>query len=150
MGAKLLFGQFCLENFILTRMHSSRMRTARSSSHHGGVSIPLWRRHPWSRHPPHWSRPSLSRHPPARSPSTSPLAVGLDQIPRNLPLGCWPGDPPGQIPLNFPLGCGPGNLQSMLGYHTPHPGYLLQGMLGYHPPCGQTDPCKNIQFTESG
>ena len=80
--------------------------------------------------------------PLARSPSTSPLAVGLDQIPLNFPLGCGPGpDPPqlppwlwastrspstsplavglDQIPLNFPLGCGPGKLQGMLGYHPP-------------------------------
>ena len=69
-----------------------------------------------------------------RSPSTSPLAVGLDQIPLNFPLGCGPGDPPSQIPLNFPLGCGPGNLQGMLGYHPPTRD-LLQGMLGYHLQC---------------
>ena len=29
-----------------------------------------------------------------RSPSTSPLAVGLDQISLNFPLGCGPGRPP--------------------------------------------------------
>ena len=29
-----------------------------------------------------------------RSPSTSPLAVDLDQIPLHFPLGCGPGDPP--------------------------------------------------------
>ena len=83
-----------------TRMHSSRMHTARSSSRHGGKgglhTLP-WSRPPWNRHPPEQAPP-----PPARSPSTSPLAVGLDQI-----------------PLNFPLGCGPGNLQGMLGYHPP-------------------------------
>ena len=68
--------------------------------------------------------------------STSPLGVGLDQIPLNFPLGCGSGpDPPqlppwvwawtrspstsplgvglDQIPLNFLLGCGPG---------TPPPG----------------------------
>ena len=39
-----------------------------------------------------------------RSPSTSPLGVGLDQIPLNFPLGCRPGPDP----LNFPFGCGPG------------------------------------------
>ena len=90
-----------------TRMHSNRVRTARSSSRHGGG---VWA----------WTR----------SPSTSPLGVGLDQIPLNFPLGCGPGpDPPqlppwvwawtrppstsplgvglDQIPLNFPLGCEP-------------------------------------------
>ena len=106
-----------------TRMHSSRMRTACSSSRQGGVSIP-----PWSRHPPAADTPSWSRHPPAagtlpleqtppkqtppragtpwpdlrqlppwvwawtRSPSTSPLGMGLDQIPLNFPLGCGPGE----------------------------------------------------------
>ena len=40
-----------------------------------------------------------------RSPSTSPLGVGLET--------------PQPDPLNFPLGCGPGNLQGMLGYHPP-------------------------------
>ena len=42
--------------------------------------------------------PSPSRHPLARSPSTSPLAVGLDQIPLNFPLGCGPGPDPPQLP----------------------------------------------------
>ena len=46
-------------------MHSSRMRTAHSSRHGGGL---------------------------ASSPSTSPLGVGLDHIPLNFPLGCGPGD----------------------------------------------------------
>ena len=36
--------------------------------------------------------------PPARSPSTSPLGVGLDQISLNFPLGCWPGPDPPQLP----------------------------------------------------
>ena len=77
-------------------MHSSRMRTASSSSRHGGGSPQAL----------------------ARSPSTSPLGVSLDQISLNFPIGCGPGpDPPqlppwvvglDQIPLNFPLGCGPG------------------------------------------
>ena len=137
-----------------TRMHSSRMRTTRSSSRHGGVStsppeqatpleqVPPPRQIPLNFLPgcgPGLDPPQL---PPwvwawTRSPSTSPLGVGLDQI-----------------PLNFPLGCGPGNLQGMLGYHIP-PGDLLQGMQGYHlqcmlgsppPPCGQTHTCKNISF----
>ena len=58
-------------------MHSSRMHTARSS-----------------RHPP-----------PARSPSTSPLGVGLDQIPLNFPLGHGPGPDSPQLPLGY----GPGD-----------------------------------------
>ena len=62
-------------------MHSSRMRTACSSSRQGvgvgllggGVGV-------------------------ASSPSTSPLVVGLDQIPLNFPLGCGPGPNPPQLP----------------------------------------------------
>ena len=81
--------------------------------------------------PPEQAPPPLLARSPSTSslgvgldqiPSTSPLAVGLDQIPLNFPLGCGPGDPPpSQIPLNFLLGCGPGNLQGMLGYHPPRP-----------------------------
>ena len=134
-------------------MHSSRMRTTRSSSRHGGVSTPPpgagipQEQAPLQeqatlrgRHPPR------SRNLPGQIPLNFPLGVGLDQIPLNFPLGCGPGpdslnfllgcgpgDPPGQIPLNFPLGCGPGNLQGMVGYHPP--GVLLQGMLGYHLQC---------------
>ena len=126
------------------------MRTARNSSHHGGL------------HPPEQAPPL------ARSPSTSPLgvgldqiplnfplAVGLDQIPLNSPLGVGLETPPlGQIPLNFPLECGPGNLQGMLGYHTPSwrpaarhagiPPAMHDGIAP--PPCGQTHTCKNITF----
>ena len=112
-----------------TRMHSSRKRTACSSSCHGGFP-----HSPQSRYPPRAGTPQ-SR-------------VLLSQMPLNFPLGCGPGpDPPqlppwlwawtrspsisplavglDQIPLNFPLGCGPGNLQGMLGYHTPPPRDLL-------------------------
>ena len=125
-------------------MHSSRMRTACSSSCNGvGLHTP-----PPEQAPPLEQAPLPDQALPwldplhlppwvwawTRSLSTSPLAVGLDQIPLNFNLGCGPGDPPGQIPLNFPLGCGPGNLQGMLGYHPP-PGDLLQGMLGYHLQC---------------
>ena len=86
---------FLINIFTLsTRMHSSRMRTAHSSSRHGGwVSTP-----------------------PGKIPLKFPLGVGLDQIPLNFPLGCGPAlDPPqlppwvwglDQIPLNFPLGVG--------------------------------------------
>ena len=81
---------------------------------------------PWNRHPP-----PQSRHPLARSPSTSPLAVGLDQI-----------------PLNFPLGCGPGNLQGMLEYHPPprrpaarHARIPPAMHAGIAPPCEQNHRC---------
>ena len=85
------------------------MRTARSSSHRGGVST----RHPPDQAPPRIRHPEpgtpKSRNPPrdeaphpgsgtppgpGRSPSTSPLGVGLDQIPLHFAFGCGPGDPP--------------------------------------------------------
>ena len=121
-------------------MDSSRMRTVRNSSRLLGGSLhppsgpgrplgtrdtpldqgdsPRPGRAPWADPPqlPPWLWAWTG------SPSTSPLAVGLDLIPLNFPLGCGPGDPPPrQIPLNFPLGCGPGNLQGMLAYPTPPP-----------------------------
>ena len=106
-------------------MHSSRMRTAHSSSHWGVGAWPVQLPHlVWA-----WNR----------SPSTSPLGVGLDQIPLNFPLGCGPGtDPPqlpplvvglDQIPLNFPIGCGPGDpsrtRHTPRTRHPPRPGTLL-------------------------
>ena len=84
---------------ITTRMHSSRMRTARSSSHRGGglVLIPL--NFPLGC----WPRPDPPQFPPLVwawiwSPSISPLGVGLDLIPLNFPLGCGPGPDPPQFP----------------------------------------------------
>ena len=65
-------------------MHSSRMRTTRSSSCHGGISTPLRADTPWSRHNP--------------PPEQAPPGVGLDQIPLNLPLGFIPGPDPPQLP----------------------------------------------------
>ena len=67
------------QNSWQTRMHSSRMRTARSSSRHGGCG-------------------------PGPDPPQLPLGCrpGLD--PLNFPLGCGPGPDPPQLPL----GCGPG------------------------------------------
>ena len=74
-----------------TRMHSSRMRTARSSSQvfssvHAGI------------------------HPLGVGLET-PLGVGLE-IPPGVSLETRPGQTP-----QFPPGCGPGNLQGLLGYH---------------------------------
>ena len=77
------------EIFINTRMHSSRMRTARSSSHRGGGlhQAPSWdqappqdqapfqdQAPPWTRHPPRSRPPSPgtgtppTRHPPEQEP----------------------------------------------------------------------------------
>ena len=66
------------------------MCTTRRSSRHGGGGSP----------PP---RPDPTQIPPwvwawTRSPSTSPLDVGLDQIHLNFPLGCGPGPDPPQLP----------------------------------------------------
>ena len=69
---------FISQDVLITRMHSSRMRTARSSSHHGGGRGEGLNT-PWSRHPPE---------------QAPPLAAGTP----------WSRHPPGQIPLNFPLG----------------------------------------------
>ena len=126
-------------------MHSSRMRTTRSSSRHGGGGL----------------------HPPASSPSTSPLGVGLEQIPINFPLGCGPGPDPPELspwlwawrPLNFSLGCGPGNLQGMLGYKPSHPPPrpaathagippAMHAAIAHPPVKRITDTCKNITFPQ--
>ena len=74
-------------------MHSRRMGTTRSSHHREGLHSPS----PGADHPP-------EQAPRDRSSSTSPLAVGLNQIPSTSPLAVGLD----QIPLNFPLGCGPG------------------------------------------
>ena len=69
------------------------MRTTRSSSRPGGSPPGP----PLSRHPPRPGTP-LEQAPHTRSPSTSPLAVGLDQIPLNFPLSCGPWPDPPQFP----------------------------------------------------
>ena len=137
-------------------MHSSRMHTACSSSCWGEpgqfpLNFPLGC----------GSGPDLPQLPPwvwawTRSPSTSPLGVGLDQIHLNFPLGCGPGpDPPVTSPLvvgldqtsrtcaHTPLGCGPPDqapsrtrppdqVHHLLGPRTP---------LTRHPPRPHTPPC---------
>ena len=147
-------------------MHSSRMRTARSSSRLLGGEVCLsacWDTHlgvgleptdqVWAWNPPH----------PGQTPQLPPVwawrlpCVGLETPQvwawRPPPSRCGPGNSPQARPLNFPPGCGPGDLHGMLGYHPPPGdlqgmlGYHLQCMLGYHPPPrGQTDMCKNITF----
>ena len=74
-----------------TRMHSSRMHTARSSSSSWGVCLSAC----WDTPPQVWAW-------------GSPLGVGLET-------------PPPARPLKLPLECGPGNLQGMLGYQPPPP-----------------------------
>ena len=59
----------CVKTYF-TRMHSSRMRTARSSSRRGGGGSP---------------------HTPKQAPP-------LEQTPLNFPLGCGPGPDPPQLP----------------------------------------------------
>ena len=111
---------------FITRMHSSKMRTARSNSRQvcgGGFCLGA----------------CLDTPPPGCGPGAPPPGVGLETVP-------WPD------PSSSPLGVGletckacwdtpSRDLQGMLGYH-------LQGMLGYHAatPHGQTDTCKNITF----
>ena len=65
------------ELHFITRMHSRRMRIARSSSHRGGL--------PQDQAPPPGPGIPRSRHPPR-------------QIPLNFPLGCGPGPDPSQLP----------------------------------------------------
>ena len=110
-------------------MHSSRMRTARSSSRisrggsasvHPGIPTPLTAgtprsRPPSSRHPPSGSRPPMSRHP-----------LGAD-----TPLPPWEQTPQEQT---HP----PGSRQPSRS--TPPRSRL---------PCGQTHACKNITFATS-
>ena len=103
-------------------MHSSRMGTARSSSHHGGVglgvgqdSIPL--NFPLGCGP----GPDPPQLPPwvwawTRSPSTSPLGVGLETC-----KACWDQAPP----------------------RTRHP------PRDQAHPCGQTHTCKHITLPQT-
>ena len=133
-------------------MHSSRMRTARSSSrllggggsasvHVGippgvGLETPLV----WA-----WRPPCVGLE--------TPLGVAW------RPSGCGPGDPPdhtpqppslgygpreGQTPQLPPWECGPGDLQGMLGYHpwrlARHAGIPPAVYAGIPPPpCEQND-----------
>ena len=85
---------------ILTRMHSSRMCTARSSSRPEGVST---------------SHPPGSRPPPEQTPLRLGTPLGADPLDQAPP-------PPEQTPPNqAPLlqGMLRYHLQCMLGYHPP-------------------------------
>ena len=98
-----------------TRMHSSRMRTSRSSScllgGGGGLSASVHAGiHPWA-----WTSPSRPGPPPPRHRHGHP-PLGWAWTPQ-----VWAWTPPMARPPNPPLGPGPR-----------HP-----------PPRGQTDRCKN-------
>ena len=158
-------------------MHSSGIRTARSSSRQGresasvhvGIDPWLWAwshsgcgpAGPPSQIPLNFSLGCGPGDPPgcgpgnpplARSPSTSPLGVGLEtppgQIPLNFPLGCGPGDPPpSQIPSNSLLGVGLETCKAC--WDTTHPlpqrpaarhaGIPPAMHAGIPPPCEQND-----------
>ena len=127
-----------------TRTHSSRMRSARSSSHLlGGACLPQC----MLGYTPHRCGPGdipqvetprvWTWRPPMPNPLNFPYGCGPGDSPGQtpqLPLGCGPGDPsspdptspwvwawrlplPQVRPLNLPPGCGPGDLQGMLGYY---------------------------------
>ena len=136
---------------MTTRMHSSRMRTARSSSRRDGEG-------------------SASVHAgidPHQVWAWRPLGCGRGDTPQpdppQLPPWVWAWRPPWPDPLNFPLGCGPGDTPGQIPStspwvsawrppwpdppelpppgvgletckacwdSTPSPGDLLQGMLG--------------------
>ena len=113
-GANSLHFPKIYEKLHETRMHSSRMRTARSSSCPGGLSTrhPLGSRPPTPKsRPPRPSNPSPTRHPPAaRHAGIAPSCCKACWD--TTCNACWDSTPV---------------LQGMLGYH-------LQGMLGYHTP----------------
>ena len=102
-------------------MHSSRMHTARSSSHllgEGGVCLSVcWNTPPGvglETHPQVWAwRPpwEWAWRPPRYGPGAPPP-------------GCVSGNPQAR-PLNFPLGCGPGDPPKP-DLSTPPPGVGLE------------------------
>ena len=148
-------------------MHSSRMCTARSSSHHRGSL------HPPSQIPLDFPLgcgpgPDPPKFPPwlwawTISSSISPLAVGLDQIPLNFPLGCGPGPYPPQFPPWLWAYTDPPKLPPWVWAPMPHPPGSRPSQeqppppsrhsqdqtppgAGTPPPRGQTHTCKNITF----
>ena len=115
-----------------TRMHSSRMHTACSSSHLLGEEgcLPqcmLGYTHTPTTHPHVGLETPLGvgLETPQPDPSTFPLGVGLETPwpdPSTSPW-VWAWRPHIARPLNLNPGCGPRDLQGMLGYH-PHPSPL--------------------------
>ena len=108
-----------LLNLNLTRIHSSRMRTARSSSHPGGVST---------------SHPLRSRHPLSRARHLRDQATPHNQVPS------WDQALPKQAPPSrHPRA---GTPQDQAPPRTRHPP-------GPDPPVNRiSDTCKNITFPQ--
>ena len=107
----------------LTRMHSSRIHAAHSSSHLlGGLPQCMLGYPPGCgpRDPPQVWAWQPSRVWAMRSPAGCGPGDPLGRTPQ-LPPWVWTWRPSSQParPLNFPTGCGPGDLQCMLGYHPP-------------------------------
>ena len=150
---------------LQTRMHSSRMCTARGSSRQLGFCLTAC----WDAQPPGCGPgdpPSCGPgYPPGCGPGDlpgcgpgdhpgvgletpqSPLGVGLETPlarPLNLPPGCGPGDPLLTRPLNLPLGVGLENCKACWDT-TPTPGDL-QGMLRHHLAPVDRQTRKNITF----
>ena len=137
-------------------MHSSRMRTSRSSSHHGGSPhTPPGSRHlpPWEQTPTPLSRPPQVwawRPPPRPDLSTSPLGVGLETTPQPDPsttpwVWAWK-PPPSQIPQLPPWVWAWKPARHLVGYHPPpprpaarHAGIPPAMHAGIPPPCWQND-----------
>ena len=144
-------------------MHSSRMRTARSSNHLlGGVYLSAC----WDTQPtgcgsgnPQWCGPG---HPPRPDPSTAPWVwAWRPPPPRPDPSTApwvWAWRPLQARSLKCPLGVGletpPGQspqLPPWVWAWRPHKD--LQGMLGYQPPPPpvnrMTDRCKNFTLPQT-
>ena len=105
----------------LTRMHSSRMHTARSSSRHGGSPHPHGSRHP----PPEQAPQVWAWRPP---PKARPL---------NFPPGCGPGNLQGMLGYHPPETCYKACWDTTCNAcwdNTPSPVDRM------------TDTCKNITF----
>ena len=117
----LVSRRFLSLNIFETRMHSSRIRTARSSS----------------RHPPSGADTSLSlpqtRHPLPQADNPPRAGTPPGQIPLNFPVGCVPGDPPRPDPPKLHPWVWAWKPAKHAG--IPPPPDLLQGMLGYHLQC---------------
>ena len=110
---------------INTRMHSSRMRTVRNSSHllGGGGGPTPFQPKGHNRRPPH--RKAITE-----GHTTPPPGAGTPPRSRHPPMqgmlgypppckACWDNHPPCKACWDT----------------QPHPGDLLQGMLGYHLQC---------------